>query len=931
MSWPVEFPEGRLNLFVRGRITEADARRQSVTVREVLARLARRPGVVLADEVGMGKTFVALGVAAAVAWADDRSRPVVVMVPPALREKWPRDFAVFCERCLGPAGAAQLRAGRATSAVEFFRLMDDPAAKRMHVIFLSHGALHNGLQDPWVKLAILKRALASSRLEQQRDVFPRFAADLLLRRSKAGDEDLYRSLQQTPTHAWRGVLQQRGLDIGDDPIPEAIERVLGSGQVDLAAVREDLLGLPMRATDSIRDRLANTRRALASAMQEVWVQALKAASFRSPLLILDEAHHVKNPATRLASLFVDEESQSDERLLAGALAGRFERMLFLTATPFQLGHHELLNVLDRFRGIDWKRTRIESTEADFVASLDSLRKSLDAAQCAAVTLDAQWRLVTREDVEGDPEISADLEAWWKRVAKCPRREPEHIQVVWRAFEAAAAAMHEASRSLRPFVIRHLRPRVLPRRDVSRRAVLPGDAIVTDSSDGAKGLGIHDDSVLPFLLAARCQTIVSRLGESSGAVAGRITFAEGLASSYEAFRETRVLASRRGHGESPIEDDADLHAAEIPASRRLNWYFSRLDAALPTSAAFAEHPKIAPTIRRTLELWRAGEKVLVFCHFRHTGRALVRHLSATLEADLTRAAAEALGCRPNEVEKALQALGDRFEPGRPFHRQLHGAVRSMTKKAKGLGAPERERVFEVVRRFVRTPSFLVRYFPLGTRESANLLERALDRPDGSGLSLRAKIEAFSRFVVERCGADERGRYLDALEGIETGRRRTGATGAEDDHTRQPNIRLANGATGTEERQRLMLAFNAPFFPEILVASSVLAEGVDLHLDCRHIIHHDLCWNPSTLEQRTGRVDRIGAKAERVGQSIRVYMPYLAGTQDEKMYRVVRDRERWFQVLMGEKYVVDDAVAEKLASRVPLPQSAARGLALRLEVE
>ncbi|WP_367183558.1 helicase-related protein [Lentimicrobium sp.] len=33
----------------------------------------------------------------------------------------------------------------------------------------------------------------------------------------------------------------------------------------------------------------------------------------------------------------------------------------------------------------------------------------------------------------------------------------------------------------------------------------------------------------------------------------------------------------------------------------------------------------------------------------------------------------------------------------------------------------------------------------------------------------------------------------------------------------------------------------FTCDILVASSVMAEGVDLHLNCRHIIHHDLCWN------------------------------------------------------------------------------------------
>ena len=91
---------------------------------------------------------------------------------------------------------------------------------------------------------------------------------------------------------------------------------------------------------------------------------------------------------------------------------------------------------------------------------------------------------------------------------------------------------------------------------------------------------------------------------------------------------------------------------------------------------------------------------------------------------------------------------------------------------------------------------------------------------------------------------------------------------------------------------------PFFPEVLVASSVMAEGVDLHQDCRHVIHHDLDWNPSTLEQRTGRIDRIGSKAEAVQQPVVIYEPYLGGTHDEKMFRVVKDRERWFGVVMGE---------------------------------
>ena len=154
--------------------------------------------------------------------------------------------------------------------------------------------------------------------------------------------------------------------------------------------------------------------------------------------------------------------------------------------------------------------------------------------------------------------------------------------------------------------------------------------------------------------------------------------------------------------------------------------------------------------------------------------------------------------------------------------------------------------------------------------------------------------------------------------------------EDPIALQPTVRRATGDDGNNERQRSLRGFNSPFFPEILVASSVLAEGVDLQLDCRHVIHHDLCWNPSTLEQRTGRIDRIGAKADRAGRPILVYLPFIAETQDEKMYRVVRDRERWFQVVMGENYIVDESVTDKAALRIPLPEAAAAELAFRLEV-
>ncbi len=112
---------------------------------------------------------------------------------------------------------------------------------------------------------------------------------------------------------------------------------------------------------------------------------------------------------------------------------------------------------------------------------------------------------------------------------------------------------------------------------------------------------------------------------------------------------------------------------------------------------------------------------------------------------------------------------------------------------------------------------------------------------------------------------------------------------------------------------------------------MAEGVDLHQDCRHVIHHDLDWNPSTLEQRTGRVDRIGSKAEEVNLPVVIYEPYLAGTHDEKMFRVVKDRERWFGVVMGETPDSGEWTTEKQAARVPLPQALAAALTMDLSLK
>jgi hypothetical protein len=913
------------------RISPEDAARQERTAEEVLRRLERQPGVVLADDVGMGKTFVALAVAASIILDDlGEGGPIVVMVPPTLREKWPADWEVFRQKCLAGNAGQRLSAKQADSGVKFLKLLDNPP----HLIFLTHGALHRALTDGFAKLAVIKRAFKGRpSLARQRHHFPKFAGRLLQMETTVEHRapGLLGRLFEEPYAHWPVLLRRAHPDFSqmhDHPVPARLQQALdGIEPATLQPLVEALRKLPLHESPHIDERLKSARQALAGAMSAVWTRALQQAKFTSPLLILDEAHHLKNPATRLASLFVDEEAARESESFAegGALGGKFERMLFLTATPFQLGHGELIHVLRRFEGIAWNGRRPPTLgRSAFKQEITDQAQALDRAQATAIRLDRVWGKLTDDVLVSADGQRLDVESWWRQVLPEPG-DGLAGQVVEQV-KATAAAMREAERRLGPWVLRHRKSSHLPGRpEVPRRRVLPGAAVRDDHSTET-GLEIEGDVLLPFLLAGRAQALLA------ASVRGRALFAEGLASSFEAYLETRA-------GKVEVEEDADLEPSGSPAE--LDWYLRHLDGALPrdSHAARLAHPKVRATAERVVRLWGQGEKVLVFCHYRATGRALRQHVSTLLHQEIVRLAREQLLHSGADAEEELERIGHHFfDTGGSLYRDVTEALRQVVAPFGTLNPTEVEQIVEVVRRFLRTPSFLVRYLDLKRGDPPVAFAEAITRPDVGGLPLRQRIEDFCRFLGDRCTADERVKYLAALSSLQTGSHAGHDVTASFDPSEDvedgqrtrllPNVRLANGQVSPETRRRLLLAFNTPLFPEVLIASSVLAEGVDLHLNCRHVIHHDLCWNPSTLEQRTGRVDRLGSLAERIGQSIPVYLPYVAATQDEKMYRVVCDRQRWFQIVLGEKYEVDEAVTDRRAERVPLPQVVQDVLIMRL---
>lgn len=921
-----------------------DQTRQRTEVEAILTRLRTQPGVILADEVGMGKTYVALGVAYSVA-ARNPLGPVIVMVPANLIDKWEQDLKTFFELYVpgrqpvqvgeahqgNGSGSSVLRYGIARDSVALLKLLDDPRRTRAHLVFLAQSAMARRQSDRWVRLALIAEALRAHgrgkarRLIQVKKQIHRFLAKLLWaigeeKRHDWGDE-LWQRLLQSDPETWkdvynRGAREDRQLE--DDPVPKAVLRALR--RMNLKPLAKALEEMPVRAVGGgarVSERVTEARRALKEVERDLWSELLTQARWRSPLLVMDEAHHLKNPGTSLARQLQSPDSEASMRTGDGAMARAFDRMLFLTATPFQLGHHELVRVLERFGDVRWNEAELGERER-FLKKLDELRDELDDSQRAAIALQRAWSRLQPDD------CGPDTEAWWGEAttATADTLAPR-VRAAVESYAKARQTRDAAESALRPWIVRHNKGRYWDGTEVIRRSRLEGAAIADPEQTG--GLAIEAQQLLPFYLAAR-----------SAINAGSDVLGEALSSSYEAFRFTR---QHRTLERDELDHDPGDQANGEPDLAQSRWYLTEFDKALE-DAHGSTHPKIRATVRCVVDLWERGEKVLVFAFYRRTCRALRIHISQEIERRLHDAVRH--DTDPDEpalsIDAALEAVQKRFfddaraKGRRVLDRELARIVRTYQGgvAAIRLIADQQDELITVMRRFLRAPTTLMRCFPLTEEEALSPNEavaQMLDHVDGSGSSWRQKFHVFIDFLSRRCSNEERRLYLEAASRTQTGGIRVEDVEEDEDATvAVANVQVAMGTTRRDTRQRLMRAFNTPFFPDILVCSEVMGEGVDLHRFCRHVIHHDLAWNPSTIEQRTGRIDRLGCKAEG-RQPIAVYLPYLAGTADERMYQVMAHREQWFRVVMGQEEVAKLITPDR-ESVVPLPAALADELSFQL---
>lgn len=96
----------------------------------------------------------------------------------------------------------------------------------------------------------------------------------------------------------------------------------------------------------------------------------------------------------------------------------------------------------------------------------------------------------------------------------------------------------------------------------------------------------------------------------------------------------------------------------------------------------------------------------------------------------------------------------------------------------------------------------------------------------------------------------------------------------------NGTIIHGGQDLDERKRALAQFKNEV--QILVATDAAGESLNMQF-CHIVINYDLPWNPMMIEQRIGRVDRIGQK-----NKVQAYNMLTNNSVDLRVYEVIEEK-------------------------------------------
>ncbi|MCC7429826.1 DEAD/DEAH box helicase, partial [bacterium] len=104
------------------------------------------------------------------------------------------------------------------------------------------------------------------------------------------------------------------------------------------------------------------------------------------------------------------------------------------------------------------------------------------------------------------------------------------------------------------------------------------------------------------------------------------------------------------------------------------------------------------------------------------------------------------------------------------------------------------------------------------------------------------------------------------------------------------RFFGGISSISAKRRALEKFEQE--QDILICTQSGGEGLNLQF-CSHLINYDLPWNPMKVEQRIGRIHRLGQKNE-----VSIFNLSITGTIEARVLELLVHKIRMFEMVIGE---------------------------------
>lgn len=921
--------------------------RQEQTVLSALGMLLERPGLVLADEVGMGKTFEALGIAAVMRHANPNCRIVVVTPGPELNAKWAKDIESFREMYDFGQCVRETR-----------NLRDFVEAVRAYPIVLAPVTMFR----------------TGGRQEDQ--------AQLLA---------LYCRWKKLPHQTKHAIFRRMFHD--KQSIPDVDERhFLGEFEwADVVPHLELAFQCSNRSGSPGVDNLFSSRGLDAFCNEDAVRHALNRARFelcgcllpKIDLLIVDEAHKLKNPG----SLQTTGMRHMFEK--------RFDKALLLTATPFQLDVGELREIFKLFAQATTAPSELMQSVNMLLDDIRRYQEQYDAFQQTWLKLDPSLaeEFSARYEAEGlqaqfddaglrivrdqvkelrelkDKKIEPGLRAWMIRSLRPEKRKYR------RSVHQSVGANGPGAL---PFLLYERFIAELFRQDRPTHKASVEINMVSSYAAAAAGTLMTTEEALPPSAEAYRALLRELLPADVAHASGHPKVAKVVAEALDAARagdKTLVFCSRTETVRQLQAELSDAWETELLERWREVYPGSRASDIFDTTdeetRQRGRHSLLQARFHRPHDaLYLALREPCL--HEPWLAKWALQRMPALVEEANTLLAAERVGKTSAErvdyaiMRKCIRRAGIRLwkrehpSSGEEARFQEMPALDQNEEQEghESLDATPAWAITEMLAHTVIGSSAslwgghteLLGHFPTSTRNRiVNQLARYLTYKQ---VPFLAELISHASTAGVRVNPVESGGLLEALPSFwltPTGLgwiRRLGEFLAYvakqppglqemilDDMNKTRSGGFVRHTLEADSRERLRQLFNTPLYPTVLIANAVMQEGLDLHRQCRRVIHHDLEWNPAQVEQRIGRVDRLGSLTSRRREqdpsaTLDVLYPTIRSTIDDRLYRAVKMREKWLEFLLGAQPQFEGFT---FSSEIPpaLPPRLAVELAIKLE--